>query len=370
MIAHSASFSRINTESKGCVFGITVARYLPLVVLGLMTLSCTSSASKVNPTDRKTSDSRYGIDETASKEENAKATKGNQKEKDTGPLFTSDTLIDALYKVETATFGAQTCTGSGRLKIHNKLRDDQPLVSLPEGQLDCGPLGTVDLRPILHSFSINPKDGNSEISNGFIRLKKTSTVSYSPARPILPAFLSTPKDKLASLLSLTKHEATDEEKQTTSEGVIEIRMISTGMEYRSPELRHTFRDVMNFNVICSGFEGTDKTLTNCFDLAEWHLALNPLAILRIKFIAPASIFVDSLKNNPDLGNSKIDTIIKGLPTSGGGGIIDDLVGADLEKTLKSTKVQIVLVLVDQKNLGTDEQKNDAQDSDDGVVVGR
>jgi len=292
------------------------------------------------------------------------------KQIDTKNIFDTDTLISAYYKIESSTFGSQVCTGESQLKVYSTVKKTGSLFSVPQGTLNCGPLGTVNLKPLFEPFALNPADGTTETSGNLVRLKSVGEVSYLPPRPILPAFLSSSNDELARLRSASNHEAFDTTKNVRSSGVIQAEMVSTGQELRSTELRYTFRDVMTFRMICSGFDEIDKVANSCYDLAEWHISLNPLAIIKIKLITTASALIASIKNKPEISNGQLDGLIKSLPTTNGGGILDGLIGTEVDKNLQATKVEINLVLADQKNLGSSEAKNDAKEADDGVIIGK
>ncbi len=213
-------------------------------------------------------------------------------------------LILANYYVEVKSLGIRACTGGIQLKVNanmGKASGGGKMLDIPQGSLDCGLLGKIDLTQILGSAAgastvepvVTVKDDVihlSAVGGGVF----TQNPASDPGRPMFPSFIAGDPDNLARL-NLNKQVTviSQMEQNKTASGTVSLKMLYFNKLYESPHMKQKrpFPKTLDFESTTQGFDGVNKIINMLFDRMEFRISLDPLAIPYISFKGKVADFM-------------------------------------------------------------------------------
>lgn len=281
-------------------------------------------------------------------------------EGDATPIDSTDllgdgaSLIDATFKIDvTSLFGIQVCKGEVDFKFNAGIgkQASAAMFEIPKGIVDCGLVGKINLAEVLGAFSTQQQQAQEPvvIKNNLINLKQIGSGSFNPARPLMPNFIATKKEKLAELDHTEAVTVTSLKDGKKSSGNVTVRTLGMNQSYTPASMQREFSKVLHFEVLNKGFNGADKFATLLFDRMEFKISLDPVAVLYIEF------------------KGKISDAMAAAGGAGGGGALGGLTSGPLIGLLtKIIDVNIKMDLVKMKGL----KESPGQDTSDlGEEIG-
>lgn len=254
-------------------------------------------------------------------------------------------LIDATFNIDvTSLFGIGVCKGEVDFKFNAGISKEASaeMFEIPKGIVDCGLVGKINLAEVLGAFSKNPAQQVADpvvVKNNLINLKQIGAGMFSPPRPLMPNFIATKKDKLATINHTENVTVTSTTDGKTASGNVTVRTIGVDQSYKPVRMQRQFNKVLHFEVLNQGFSGADKFANLLFDRMEFKISLDPIAVLYIEFKGKVSDAMQAAKNSGAAGG--------GGAAGGLGGLADGpLIGA----LTKIIDVNIKMDLVKMKGV--------------------
>ena len=225
-------------------------------------------------------------------------------------VFDSGLLLNAKYRVsaviknagnEKGRCGPQTFS----LKVNNAFigkEKELPLFEVPNAVLQCkvSPLNLqVSLAQILGVFTDKNATPSLKVENHVIFVDRLGDGFYKSWRPLMPSFFaSTPEELGAIYLNIEGLELKTKLNDASDVGNIRLRTLSVGRSETVPA--GTFPNVLSYETLTSGFDDPKvvKIMNFLFDRMEWHISLNPFAIIAIKFETTATQLGKAATYNP------------------------------------------------------------------------
>jgi len=278
------------------------------------------------------------------------------------------TLLDTEYNINVTALGMSMCQGGIHLKINATFSSQSTtqLFEVPEGTVHCSLFGDIDLKGLLGGFAQSQTQVQDPIvvEDNIIEIRQIGDGTYDPPRPMLPSFIAGDRSALQSL-NVTKSVTINSTKEgKTATGSSTIHMLSFGVPGSTPQMKRTFKDTLDFEVVNTGFDNVDKVSNMLFDRMEFKISLNPIAILHVSFKGSAHDYMVAQKNNPGLATGGAGGILGGSGTSGG--LMGGLVNLIVDGVSHLITVDLEMDLMAQQGL----DPNAAADADDaGEVIG-
>lgn len=209
-------------------------------------------------------------------------------------------MLTAVYQINVVTdAGINICKGDVTLNINPRLDGSTSLLNVPQGIVTCA-LGLVkiDLAAILNGMIAQAESDKTsefplEADKQVIRLKHiASKARFQPARPLLPALLTSTKAELLSLNVSEQVTATDLETNVRSTGVITLKTIGMDQAFVALAMQKTFSNTFIWNMTATGFDGGQKPKMLLFDSVDMVWNLDPIAIPQIKVRTKLKDFIE------------------------------------------------------------------------------
>jgi hypothetical protein len=251
-------------------------------------------------------------------------------------------LLNARYGISVkSAFNIEVCKGDLQIHLNVNFGSDQNLnmLEFPSGLIDCGDIGTIDPKTLLGATTGGPQS-KMFVKDGIIYVNAIGRGTYSPHRPMFPAFLSESKDILKDLLYTEKVKVRDTRDQKEASGEVIIEMVHFETPYTLENLKVTFPRTIRFSVINRGFEGVEKMPNMLFKKMEFVFSMDPIALLHIHFEGTAGDAIASA----DAVKVKSDTTRDVLNTVSSASKQDDFFGNITRNTLNGVDVSIDLTL--------------------------
>ncbi len=280
-------------------------------------------------------------------------------------------FLDAEYKFDiTSLFGIGVCKGDIGLKLNANIGKvaTAALFEIPKdkGVIDCGFLGgKVNLADMIGAFAKDQAEAPKDplvVKNDVISLKQLGFGVYSPPRPLLPSFIAAKKEKLASLNFTETVTMTNSKDGTSASGSITVRTIGIDQSYKPLRMQRQFNKVLHFEVLNSGFNGSDKISNLLFDRMEFKISLDPLAILYVEFKGKVA---DAMKAMNAAGGAAGGAGAGGAAGGLGGITSGPLIGA----LTKVIDVKLKLDLISMKGLEDSNTMAEEGSDDVGEEIG-
>lgn len=276
-------------------------------------------------------------------------------------------LILANYYVEVKSLGIQACKGGIQLKVNANMGKESAggkMIDIPQGSLDCGLLGKIDLTQILGSAAgasatppvVTIKDEAiflSAVGAGVF----TQNPQQDPGRPMFPSFIAGDPDKLARLnINKPTTVISQAEQGKTASGTVNMRMLYFNKLYESPHMKQKrpFPKTLAFESTTQGFEGVNKIINMLFDRMEFRISLDPLAIPYISFKGKVADFMAAQSALGGQGGAGglgggLGGLLGGAGGAGGGAA-GGLFGAILPLLTKAISIEFEAHLTEQQGL--------------------
>lgn len=278
-------------------------------------------------------------------------------------------FLDADYKFDiTSLFGIGVCKGDIGLKLNANMgkKATAALFEIPKdkGVIDCGFLGgKINLAEMIGAFSKDQVEQLKDplvVKDNVISLKQLGAGRYEPARPLLPSFIATKKEKLASLNVTETVTMTNLKDGSTASGTVNVRTLGIDQSYKPLRMQRQFNNVLHFEVTNKGFQGADKLGNLLFDRMEFKISLDPLAILYVEFKGKVSDAMKAMGNGAGAGAGA------GGAAGGLGGLAKGpLIGA----LTKVIDVKLKLDLISMKGLEDSDTAGEEGSDDLGEEIG-
>lgn len=279
-------------------------------------------------------------------------------------------LISASYYVEVKSLGIKACTGEVKLKVNANMgnanaANGAALLEIPEGSLDCGMLGPIDLTQILGSAAgASTVQPVMTVKNDVLHVSAIGAGVYSqdpakdPGRPMFPSFIAGNKSSLENLnytKQLTVISTMEGNKQ--AQGSVTLKMLYFNKLYESPHMKQKrpFPKTLDFEATTQGFEGINKILNMLFDRMEFRISLDPLAVPYISFKGKIADMMAAMPAGGAGGAGGIGGGLGGLlggagAGGGAGGLGGGLFGTLIKGLTKVISIEFEAHLVDQEGL--------------------
>ena len=168
----------------------------------------------------------------------------------------------------------------------------------------------INLEKILGSFTKDSAKPNLKVDADVIFTDRLGEGVYKPERPLFPSFLASKAENLATL-DYTRDgiDLTVNSTGASATGKIRLHTISFGKPDSVPA--GTFDNVLKFETEVSGFDDVKiLKVTNLLPKKmEWRIAFDPLAIIGIRLVFPATALVKASAYNPGTLGGPVDGIL-------------------------------------------------------------
>jgi hypothetical protein len=291
-----------------------------------------------------------------------------QQAQSTNPIPADAKLLHATYDINVVSLGLPVCKGDIEMQINAALdkSDSAQLFEIPSGKVKCTLMGEIDLAQTLGAFSSQGDQVKDPmvVENDVIHMKQIGKGKYSPARPMLPSFIASSKKDLASL-DYTKGVTITQEDGKTASGNVNVHTLAFGASHQPPRMNRTFKNVLHFETVNTGFQGVDKVTNLLFDRMEFKISLSPISILYVSFKGKVADYQAAAQSSGIGGNSPLGGLAGGTGGFGGGGLF----GMIIQGLVKIIDVEMQMNLVKQEGLDKTPDDAGGGDSTDGEVVG-
>jgi hypothetical protein len=318
-------------------------------LLCMLSAGCSGDQTKAPKTERAASSAQV-------------ATDSDSIDKAGAPVLNAElngALLDAKYQVSAVVTSANGKMGACGpktfpLKVNAAFGESgkgTPLFEISNAVLPCqvSPMNMeINLEKILGSFMKNPAKPNLKVESDVIFTDRLGEGVYKPERPLFPSFLASKAENLASL-DYTRDGIVLSVSSTGASATGKVRLHTTSFGKPDSVLAGTFDNVLKFETEVSGFEDVKiLKVTNLLPKRmEWRIAFDPLAIIGIRLVFPATALIKAGAYNPGTLGGPLDEIF---------GVIRPILDSDAtlrgiaEGVTDQIEVTIDLELEDQEGL--------------------
>lgn len=277
-------------------------------------------------------------------------------------------ILEVLMQGKVEAIGIKACEGQFGLQINvsPKQGDDQSVIRVPKSmeKFQCLLIGKISLSDLLSHRDPGepvPPLNNFASDGSALTIKQMSWFRFSPDRPLLPAFLTTPLEDLKKLNITKSITVTDLHPQNAAQAVtgqIQMRTRAFHETYMHQPMARNFSNVVEVEFKNQNFRGINQIGTFLFDEMVWTISLKPLAFLGLNATISVGDAVRSMLGiAPALGGAGLGAALGGKLGGLGGILIGAGAGAILGMASNAMQIHIDLNLVQQKNLPPPGQEN-------------
>jgi hypothetical protein len=204
----------------------------------------------------------------------------------------SASLLDSKFQIKIKTLGIPVCSGSLRMKFNSTAEDSADIFSITEGTNSCitDKNHPVDVGKLMKPMrGINLKQPGVQVKNGVIYVGRMGNSIFTPARPLMPSFITETTNSLRNIksekLAVSFENAVTGEK---GQGTSELVVTSVNAPFHAPIINRTFNEVIVFVIKNTGFQ-TEQLLSNMlFEEMTFTYSLSPIMLLRLELKGPTS----------------------------------------------------------------------------------
>ncbi len=307
----------------------------------------TPGAAFAGNSESKSADQQADLDSNEHDPE-AKGKRGKEQKVEGG------SLIKSKFALDVKALGGSLCAGEVEIRVNAAItkNDNVSLMQIPSARMKCKLIGEMDLGLLLKGLTEGGGDG-IRVNDGIIQMASLGAGTFTPPHLFMPSFIASSRDAIESM-NAEQDETVKTKDGKAAAGHTKIETLSFNDSFTSEKMGRTFKDVIHFRVTNTGYEGIERMESMLFNVMEFKISLNPLAILSIRFLTQADdiLVAGARAKLPGTAGKLIEFEQKAENWI--------LIGNFLKKTTKKTEVDLTMELIEQADLDKNKTIDDEE----------